>query len=94
MAGISVEQQPDGSFRVEVSEGGRSTSHTVTVPDDYPRALGCEHVERRELVQESFSFLLEREPSTSILRSFRLSQIADYFPEYADEMRRRLGKGT
>ena len=43
-----------------------------------------------ELLEESFRFLLEREPNTSILASFDLSLIARYFPEYDGEIQRRL----
>ena len=35
-------------------------------------------------------FLLEREPATSIMRQFSLDVIPRYFPEYRDEIRRRL----
>jgi len=42
------------------------------------------------LVRESFAFLLEREPATSILREFELTVIGRYFPEYEREIRRRL----
>ena len=45
-----------------------------------------------ELIEESFRFLLERETNTSILSSFELPLIGRYFPEYEDEIRRRLGK--
>jgi hypothetical protein len=41
------------------------------------------------LVTSSFGFLLERESAGSILRSFDLTDIARYFPEYEDEIRRR-----
>jgi len=44
-----------------------------------------------ELLEESFRFLLEREPKESILRQFEISVIASYFPEYAHEIRQRLG---
>ena len=40
---------------------------------------------------QSFEFLLEREPATSILRRFSLHVIGDYFPDYGAEMRRRAG---
>ncbi len=43
-----------------------------------------------ELLQESFRFLLEREPNTSILASFDLPLIALYFPEYDKEIQTRL----
>jgi hypothetical protein len=33
-------------------------------------------------VQSSFEFLLEREPPSSILKTFELSVIERYFPEY------------
>jgi hypothetical protein len=40
-----------------------------------------------DLVRRSFVFLLAREPKESILRSFDLSVIARYFPEYEREIR-------
>jgi hypothetical protein len=43
-----------------------------------------------ELLQESFRFLLEREPNTSILPSFDLPVIGRYFPEYEREIQTRL----
>jgi hypothetical protein len=42
------------------------------------------------LVAESFAFLLEREPPSSILRSFDLSVIERFFPEYPRQIARRL----
>lgn len=42
-----------------------------------------------DLLRESFEFLLEREPNTSILSSFDLPVINRYFPEYEQEIRRR-----
>jgi hypothetical protein len=41
-------------------------------------------------VRKSFLFLLEREPKESILRSFDLTVISRYFPEYEREITRRL----
>ncbi|HEY3523282.1 MAG TPA: hypothetical protein VGK63_06235, partial [Candidatus Limnocylindrales bacterium] len=43
------------------------------------------------LVETSFAFLLEREPPSSILRSFDLSTIERFFPDYPREVIRRLG---
>ena len=47
--------------------------------------------EPTQLVEESFRFLLEREPPSSILRRFAISDIARYFPDYPDQMAIRLG---
>jgi hypothetical protein len=45
-----------------------------------------------ELIEESFRFLLEREPNTAILPSFGLLLIGRYFPEYEREIRARLAQ--
>ena len=42
------------------------------------------------LVHETFAFLLDREPRSSILTRFDLPVVQRYFPEYPAEMRRRL----
>jgi hypothetical protein len=41
------------------------------------------------LVARSFEFLLEREPPNAILRTFDLSVIQRYFPEYDSIFSRR-----
>jgi len=47
-----------------------------------------------ELIEESFRFLLQREPNTSILPSFGILLIGRYFPEYEREIRARLRPGV
>jgi hypothetical protein len=47
-------------------------------------------VDPKELVRESFRFLLEREPPESILSRFDLPVIERYFPNYRGEIARRL----
>jgi len=42
------------------------------------------------LVEASFAFLLERESPQMILRSFELTDIGHYFPDYEREIRRRI----
>ena len=44
-----------------------------------------------QLVRTSFEFLLEREPASSILRTFSLDIISQYFPDYPAQIRTRLG---
>ena len=81
----TVTSQGDGTFRVEVA----GSVHTVTVPEGLADQLGWGECGEEELVRESFGFLLEREPASSILRSFSLDVIGRYFPEYPAEIRRR-----
>ena len=63
-----------------------ATSHKVTVQPDYAQKLTAGRISTVDLIHQSFEFLLAHEPNTSILRSFDLSVIARYFPEYEREM--------
>jgi len=88
MAQITVTRQSDDTFHVQTSAG---TNHDVSVPAGFAANLGCGHVTPEELVRASFEFLLEHEPATSILRTFSLDVISQYFPGYPAEIRARLG---
>lgn len=68
---------------VTIRDGDRRVSeHEVRVaPADLAR-LAPGAADPAELVKRSFAFLLEREPPGSILRSFDLSVIGRFFPDY------------
>jgi hypothetical protein len=93
MASVHVHRREydDGyAFQVVVREGGTETHHTVTLETaDYERIAGGRS-SPEFLVQESFRFLLEREPKESILRSFDLTVISRYFPDYEQLIQTRL----
>jgi hypothetical protein len=88
MAQITVTRQADGTFHVQTQAG---TSHNVSVPAGFAASLGCGQVTPEELVRASFEFLLNHEPATSILRTFSLEVISQYFPSYPAQIRARLG---
>jgi hypothetical protein len=90
MGDIDVTPLGGGTFRVTVA-GAETTTHRVTVPPTMLADLGLEDVTPEAVVRESFAFLLEREPNTSILGRFSLDVISRYFPEYSQELPRRLG---
>jgi hypothetical protein len=71
---------------VRVDQGGRHTEHRVTVTKEDLARYGAADVD--DLVRRSFDFLLEREPNTSILREFRITEIERYFPGFAATIRR------
>lgn len=59
--------------------------------------VSTEHLERygggasaEALLRQSFGFLLDREPPESILPSFSIEVIEQYFPDYPEEIRKRL----
>lgn len=86
---IAVKVRDSGGGHVaEVTVKDRATTtHVVHVSRAERERYGGGDV--TDLVMRSFDFLLAREPNTSILREFDLSTIERYFPEYADEIRRR-----
>ncbi|HEX4865305.1 MAG TPA: hypothetical protein VFV02_14640 [Acidimicrobiales bacterium] len=91
MSRITVTRLGPGRFSVEVREGETTTTHRVLVPDDLLDGLGLGGADPAAVVEESFRFLLDREPATSILRDFPLDEISRYFPEYYDELRTPMG---
>lgn len=94
MPAIDITPIGSAEFQIEVHGDGDVTTHRVIVPADYPDELGVGDVALNELVRESFRFLLEREPKESIMREFELSVIERYFPEYPDEIGKRVHPGT
>jgi hypothetical protein len=90
--GVTITALDPDSFGVQLEDGATTTSHRVHVPAGLVADLGLADVDRELIVRETFAFLLEREPPSSILGEFSLDVIPRYFPEYHDELRRRLGK--
>ncbi len=93
MDGIRVTPAGPHEFGVEVTEGEETTSHRVIVPPALLDGWGLTETEAEHVVRESFAFLMEREPASSILPEFSLAIIPRYFPEYHDELPERLGPG-
>jgi hypothetical protein len=81
---IEITSTGPREFAVHVHDGNHRTAHRDTVQDPL---LGA------QLVRESFEFLLDREPASSILREFSLDIAGEFFSDYLDELRRRLTPG-
>ena len=77
---------------VTVDDGHGTSSHDVTVATEQATDLAAatDGHDVQRLVYETFAFLLEREPATSIMREFSLDIVGRFFPEYVDELRARL----
>ena len=88
VADITVTRRADGNpirFDVVVLEGDPSTEHAVTLSESDLERLGGGRTPEA-FVRDCFAFLLEREPKESILRSFDVSVIGGYFPEFEREI--------
>ncbi len=81
MARIEVKQKDTETFEVTVRET-TTTTHLVTLSQDYYQKLTGGRISPETLIEKSFEFLLERESNTMILARFDLPVIGDYFPEY------------
>ena len=78
-------------FHVQIREGdGTARHYHVTVPENLIAELRLPEKDLDKVVRESFVFLLEREPASSIMRDFSLDVISSYFPEYKETLVGRL----
>ena len=78
---VEVETIGDDDFLVKVS-AATSTKHCVTLTDAYWEQIWNSSLPKQEIISRSFAFLLEREPNSSIMRTFDLPVIQRYFGEY------------
>ena len=87
----NVQVAATGPHSFEVRVAGAPRTYRVHVPPSFVAELGLPGVDDLRLVEASFGFLLEHESPDSILAEFELPVISTYFPQYPDEVRRRLG---
>ena len=88
---MKIEKQSNDVFTLTVS-GQTTTQHVVTVTDSAHQELTNGQATKEELLDFSFKFLLDREPNTSILSSFEIMVIAQYFHEYPSKVREWCAK--
>ena len=67
------------------------TRHRVRLSQEYYKKLTGGTITHEWLIVQAFNFLLEREPSSAILREFDLEDINAYFPDFEAAMAQRLG---
>ena len=68
-------------FEITV-KANQITKHVVYVTDEMLFNLTKNKISKKELLNFSFNFLLERETNTSIPASFDIIVISKYFTEY------------
>ena len=86
---ISINKLDANNFDVLI-KGNKETNHRVHMSEQYYHDLSDGNVPQETVILESFKFLLEREPNTSILSEFDITVIKRYFPEYEKEIKQRL----
>lgn len=86
---IGIDTLDEWSFRVDLSDGSSSSSHTVTIDPDWFDEHGA-GAPKDAVVRASFRFLLDRESRTSILPRFDLASISWYFEDFPAGLGRYL----
>ncbi|MBM4204615.1 MAG: hypothetical protein FJ194_10770 [Gammaproteobacteria bacterium] len=87
---ISVSHIEEDLYQVTV-QGQQPTVHEVRMTQADYRLLSDRRCTHEWAIVQAFVFLLEHEPNTSILPVFDIMEIGRYFPEFREEMKRRLG---
>lgn len=94
MAEITIEKETATSsgwkFVVKVISVDSTTEHAVTISKEDWQSLTEELITPQELVVKSFEFLLARESNESILRTFDVTVISKYFPDFPAEIKKAL----
>ena len=78
---INIKELSPNVFNVTIYSN-TETNHQVTISDNFIAKYQIKNLTKKEIIEQSFIFLLERESNTSILRKFDIEVIANYFPEY------------
>ena len=72
---------------VAIRDGATVSEHEVRVTHADLDRFDPGATDPTALVERSFAFLLEREPPSSIIRSFDLPAIGRYYPDYEATIR-------
>ena len=78
---INIKELSLNAFDVTIYSN-TETNHQVTISDNFITEYQIKNLTKKEIIKQSFIFLLERESNTSILRKFDIEVIVNYFPEY------------
>ena len=78
---IKVVEIDKDNFQVFVKSKS-NTNHYVFFSDEYLNKYKNQIRDKKQIVHDSFIFLLERESNNQIMKSFNIEIIKDYFSEY------------
>ena len=88
---LTIESIDNDTFSVSISSE-KDTQHTVTFSDKQHELHNLGHIQKDVVIKYAFEFLLMREPNTSILTSFSIDLISNYFPEFKTRLKEHFRK--
>ncbi|MBU1015454.1 hypothetical protein KKI17_03445 [Patescibacteria group bacterium] len=95
MEPISVHQKREEAqgawdFIVELGEESNLIGFLVHLDEAYWVALTGGKHSPENLVRKTFEFLLHKEDRNSVLREFDLREVSAHFPDYEEEIRKKM----
>ena len=84
-----IEESPNLTFEVTVNEEISSTRHLLMMGDNFYKGLNTE-VSPEKIIEESFFFLLSKEPKEMIYSKFDVSIITNYYYDYLDYLKEKI----
>ena len=88
---LNIESIDNDTFSVSINSE-KNTQHTVTFSDKLRESYNLGHIQKDFIIKYAFEFLLMREPNTSILTSFSIDLISNYFPEFKTRLQENFRK--
>ncbi len=80
---IKIKKIDNDNFIVKIKKNTTS-EHKVFFSNDFHSKFP-DNKTKETIIKSSFEFLLDRESNESILKSFYLEEINNYFPEYFEK---------
>lgn len=88
-----VEEQefPHAEYRISIiPDEGSHTTHLVTLDEQYWQELTSGKMSGQDLIEATFEYLLNIEENEAIMPRFDLRDIAEYYPEFENNIRQSL----
>ena len=76
--------KPSWRFNIIIEDEKGKTQHSVSMSKDFYKSLDLD-IEPWKIINETFRFLLVKEPKESILKEFDITIVSYYFPEFKEE---------
>ena len=83
---ITIKQLNQKEFKIKIAKE-IETEHIIVISEEMYKDLTNKRISKEQLIDFSFKFLLKRECNSSILKTFAIEEISNYFPEYTKSLK-------
>ena len=83
---ITIKQLNQKEFKIKIAKE-IETEHIIVISEEIYKDLTNKRISKEQLIDFSFKFLLKRECNSSILKTFAIEEISNYFPEYTKSLK-------